>query len=104
MSCVQLLKLSLESFTQAGVDLHASASESLVQANAHVSERISQFRDKYTDMLKSNDALYDNIGWPLSATLCSNETLPKATIETHLSNLQKQVDETMEMLEGLGQE
>ncbi|CAH0058723.1 unnamed protein product [Clonostachys solani] len=103
-SDVGLAKQFSEAFTQAGVDLHASALENLAQARSQVMKKMSAFGDKVSKTLDQQHALYDSISWPLSSTLCSSGQIPKATIEKHLANLEQQIKVAEEKLEVLGQE
>uniref|UniRef100_A0A8H7K8Z5 Uncharacterized protein n=1 Tax=Bionectria ochroleuca TaxID=29856 RepID=A0A8H7K8Z5_BIOOC len=90
-SDVGLAKQFTEAFTQAGVDLHASALENLAQARSQVMKKMSAFGDKVSKTLDQQHALYDSISWPLSSTLCSSGQIPKATIEKHLTDLEQHV-------------
>lgn len=42
--------------------------------------------------MDTNDALYGNIAYPLSNTLCSGESHPQATVATHLARLAEELD------------
>ncbi|VUC20978.1 unnamed protein product [Clonostachys rosea] len=93
-----------EAYTQAGVKLHASTLESLAQAQSQILKQMSTFGNKVTKTLRQQHALYDNITWPLSATLCSSGQIPSATIEKHLASMEQHVKGAEEKLQMLGQE
>lgn len=75
-----------------------------MQAHADIQTRIDAFAEESSTALAQCDALYHNISYPLSATLCHTDTLPQATIATHLSNLKHQVASAMEEMKDLGDE
>lgn len=78
---------SLAAFTQTGSAIHAAAVERLVRVHAEIERQISLFVKLSSNAIASNDALYRNIAYPLSQTLCSDETHPRATVATHLAGL-----------------
>lgn len=86
------------------MNLHASAMESLVEAHSEIQSKIDAFAEESSTTLAQCDALYDNISYPLSATLCHSDTLPRATIETHLTDLRKEIASALEEIKVLGEE
>lgn len=53
--------------------------------------RINSFGSQSSSVLKDCKALYDNITYPLSATLCHSENYRRASIAAHLDTLQSQL-------------
>ncbi|KAH6983396.1 hypothetical protein BKA56DRAFT_655884 [Ilyonectria sp. MPI-CAGE-AT-0026] len=93
-----------ESFAQAGTKLHASATAQLIEAHSDIQSRISRFVGESSATLLENEALYSNIAYPLSATLCHSDNFPRASIIDHLTNLKKEFSSTKEELHRLGAE
>lgn len=84
--------------------LHAEAMEQLIQAHNEIQSRIDNFAKETAVALSERDALYGNIAYPLSATLCHTDNYPRATIATHLANLRRDLSATTEELQRLGEE
>ncbi|KAF4466202.1 hypothetical protein FALBO_6939 [Fusarium albosuccineum] len=80
-----------EAYARNGMTLHAAAVEKLINAHSEVQSRITRFSNDSAATLSQCNALYSNIAYPLSATLCHDNTHPRATIATHLSDLKKEI-------------
>ncbi|KAF4984969.1 hypothetical protein FDECE_16935 [Fusarium decemcellulare] len=80
-----------EAYARNGMALHTAAVEKLVNAHSEVQSRITRFSNDSAATLSQCNALYSNIAYPLSATLCHDNTHPRATIATHLSDLKKEI-------------
>lgn len=84
--------------------LHASAMEKLILAHVEIQSKIDSFAETSSAALAQSDALYNNIAYPLAATLCRDKTNPRATIAVHLSNLKQELEATIKELEALEEE
>ncbi|KAF4984713.1 hypothetical protein FZEAL_154 [Fusarium zealandicum] len=93
-----------EAFARMGMALHASAFEQLIQAHTQVQSRIMRFSSESAATLTQCNALYSNIAYPLSATLCYSDDFSRATIATHLGNLNKDIAKAKEELDRLSEE
>ncbi|KND86610.1 hypothetical protein TOPH_08747 [Tolypocladium ophioglossoides CBS 100239] len=91
-------------FADAGLELYTSVAEEIVQAHGATESQIAGLSDKSSAVLSQADALYSNIAYPLSATLCHADSLPSATIATHLSTLRNQLSAAQDELRELQQE
>ncbi|KAF7542609.1 hypothetical protein G7Z17_g11437 [Cylindrodendrum hubeiense] len=97
-------RIDVESFAQAGINLHASATAQLIEAHSDIQSRISRFVGESSATLSESDAIYANIAYPLSATLCHSDNFPNASILSHLTNLKKEISSAKEELQRLGAE
>ncbi|POR39522.1 Uncharacterized protein TPAR_00310 [Tolypocladium paradoxum] len=91
-------------FTEAGLEFYTSVAGELMQAHGAIESQIADLASKSSAVLSLADALYSNIAYPLSATLCHADNLPSATIATHLSTLREQLSAAQDELQGLQQE
>ncbi|CAM1509503.1 Fc.00g032420.m01.CDS01 [Cosmosporella sp. VM-42] len=89
---------------QDGMELHASAMEQLIKAHGEIQSKIDTFAEESSAALSETDALYGNIAYPLSATLCHTDNIPRATVATHLANLKNDICSATEELQKLGEE
>lgn len=74
--------------------------------NVHdvISDQINAFHAESVSTLSDTGALYGNITYPLSATICHSKRLPKGTIQKHLSLLQAKISTAEEELQSLNKE
>ncbi|KAJ3504707.1 hypothetical protein NM208_g16297 [Fusarium decemcellulare] len=93
-----------EAYARNGMALHAAAVEKLINAHSEVQSRITRFSNDSAATLSQCNALYSNIAYPLSATLCHDNTHPRATIATHLSDLKKEIARAKEEIVQLSHE
>ena len=93
-----------DAFKHTGSDMHSSAAERLFGINADIKAEIQQLTRNSSAALETNAALYSNIEWPLSRTLCTGRTLPRSTVEDHLSSLQRDLSKAEDHLAGLASE
>ncbi|KAH6897297.1 hypothetical protein B0T10DRAFT_557120 [Thelonectria olida] len=91
-----------ESFALMGMDLHTSAMNQIIKSRSEIEQKISHFVVDSSTTLSQNNALYSNISYPLSATLCHSDNFPKASILNHLANLKKEIMSAKEELRSLG--
>ncbi|KAH7325707.1 hypothetical protein B0I35DRAFT_474452 [Stachybotrys elegans] len=75
-----------EMLIETGLEIHSAAIDALVKNHGEIEAKIDDFARQYTPVIDETEALYSNIVYPLSATLCHSDTKPRATIATHLSN------------------
>ena len=75
-----------------------------MQAYASIEAQISDLRDASSAALAQADNLYSNIEYTLAATLCHANTLPCATIATHLSTLRDQLSMAQDEMKTLQRE
>ncbi|KAF7561801.1 hypothetical protein G7046_g2341 [Stylonectria norvegica] len=93
-----------ESFAKTGMSLHASAMAKLVKAHDDVQSRIDHFSADSSTTMSQCTAIYKNIAYPLSRTMCHTDNLPKETIAAHLSSLKQDIISTKEEIQKLGAE
>ncbi|KAK7419854.1 hypothetical protein QQZ08_010688 [Neonectria magnoliae] len=86
------------------MNLHASATAQLVETHSKIQSRISRFVSESSGTLAQNEALYSNIAYPLSATLCHSDKFPRASILDHLANLKQEILSAKEQVQRLGAE
>ncbi|KAF4343647.1 hypothetical protein FBEOM_2387 [Fusarium beomiforme] len=67
-----------ESYARMGMSLHSSAIEDLIEAHTEVLDKTARFAEKSAQTLSQSKKLYDNIAFPLYATLCHNDEYPQA--------------------------
>lgn len=79
--------MSAEAFTDARLRLYTSVAQEIVQAHGNIDASIEALSAESSAAVSRADALYANISYPLSATLCHAENLPSVTIAAHLSSL-----------------
>lgn len=84
--------------------LHASAMEQLIQAHNEIQSRIDNLAKEASTSLAECNTLYSNIAYPLSATLCHTDHIPRATIATHLANLKQDINFSLVELQLLEEE
>lgn len=99
-----MLILYLDAFAQTAVELRRSNVENLVQIHDTIAEKITCLGQDNDKSAIPMEKLYDSIGFPLSATLCHDAKRETATIDTHLSVLQSQLQASQEELEKLRKE
>ncbi|KFA77242.1 hypothetical protein S40288_01334 [Stachybotrys chartarum IBT 40288] len=93
-----------DTLVNTGVELHSDAIGKITKGHADIQAKIAEFAEQSSRALSQANSLYSNIAYPLSATICESENLPRATIATHLSNLLKKLDDAEAELRVLGQE
>lgn len=93
-----------EAFTQAGSTMHASVVERLVQAHAEMEIRLEGFSHGLATKLAANEALYSNITWPLSKTLCHTDTRTSASLASHLEDFGRELQEVEHGIKDLAKE
>lgn len=104
-SCYNLsLPTPPESLAEVGSDLHAAAIEQLVESHRDIETKITDLANSSGPVLSRVDSVYSNIEYPLGATICHSDALPRETITTHLSNLQAKFDDADKELRKLAAE
>ncbi|GAO19369.1 hypothetical protein UVI_02045540 [Ustilaginoidea virens] len=93
-----------ESFARYGQDVYNTAVEAVQSAHKATSSEIAGFQARVSSTLGRAHALYDNIVYPLSATVCHSESLPRASIAKHIRTLQKRLSAAEDELEKLNEE
>ncbi|PHH92691.1 hypothetical protein CDD83_5928 [Cordyceps sp. RAO-2017] len=93
-----------DTFAEEGLRFYASVTQGIMQARNAVNSRISDLGGESAAVLSRAEALYSNIAYPLSATLCHAENVASATIATHLSALDAKLSAAQEELDALQSE
>ncbi|PNY29542.1 Uncharacterized protein TCAP_00545 [Tolypocladium capitatum] len=91
-------------FAEAGLEFYTSVAEEIMQAHGAIESKITDLSDESSAALTQADALYSNVAYPLSVTLCHADNHPSATIATHLATLRDQLSAAQDELRGLQQE
>lgn len=84
--------------------MYETAVDQLTEAHSEIEAQIARFGEATSAAMAFNDALYSNIEYPLSSTLCHNEKHPRATIASHLEQLHQRLHQAREALLGLSNE
>lgn len=87
-----------------GAELHATAAAHIGDAFEGIEQKIGQLSEVSIECLSLAELLYDNISYPLSATLCHSENKPRATIANHLSMLHEELTSASDKLRSLHSE
>ncbi|PFH61124.1 hypothetical protein XA68_18131 [Ophiocordyceps unilateralis] len=93
-----------ETFAEAGLRFYTAVAEEIVQARRDMDSQIAKLSEESAAVLSRADALYSNVTYPLSATLCHVDNGPSATIAAHLSALRANLSAAQGELEGLQNE
>lgn len=93
-----------DTLVNTGAELHSDAISKITEGHADIQAKIAEFAEQSSRALSQANSLYSNIAYPLSATICESENLPRATIAAHLSSLLKKLDDAEAELGVLGQE
>ncbi len=70
-----------------GAGIHAATVVAIGDAFGGIDEKISNLAEASSTSLSRAESLYNNISYPLSATLCHSDKQPRATIAEHLATL-----------------
>ncbi|OAA34176.1 hypothetical protein NOR_08626 [Metarhizium rileyi] len=80
-----------DAFARHGEETYKSAVSDLKGIHEAIAGRINAFHTESTRTMSNATALYGNITYPLSMTVCHSNNFPKATIEKHLSILKGRI-------------
>ncbi|KAK1255503.1 hypothetical protein MKX08_009498 [Trichoderma sp. CBMAI-0020] len=93
-----------KAFAEEAVELHTSTRTRLVEAHNDIISKISDFNALTWSITSAVDDIYANLSYPPSATLCSSDSFPSATVATHLASAKAQLEEAKKQLCGLQDE
>ncbi|PON24226.1 hypothetical protein TGAM01_v206914 [Trichoderma gamsii] len=96
--------LFAEAFAEEAVELHTSTRNKLLEAQQDINSKISDFETLTSSIISVVDDIYANLSYPPSATLCSSDDFPSATIATHLASAKVQLEEAKKQLHSLQDE
>ena len=84
-----------------GSEIHEAAREEISETFQSIDEKINALSEASSATLGRVDSLYDNIAYPLSATLCHSDKRVQATITEHLSNMHNELNSASDKLKAL---
>jgi hypothetical protein len=93
-----------EAFAEEAVELHTSTRNRLLEAQQDINLKIFDFETLTSSVTSAVDDIYANLSYPPSATLCSSDNFPSATVVTHLASAKIQLEEAKEQLRDLQDE
>lgn len=93
-----------DALTQRGRSLYESVVDDIAQAHGDIEQRIVRFSSTWSATLSTHDKLYDNIGWPLGQTRCSDSVRPRATLSVHFDKMSQEIESAKNKLIGLENE
>jgi hypothetical protein len=93
-----------EAFAEEGVELHNITRNKLLEAQQDINSKISDFETLTSSITSAVDEIYANLSYPPSATLCSSDSFPSATVATHLAGAKDQLEEAKRQLRDLQDE
>lgn len=81
--------------------MHNSTRNKLLEAHNDINSKISDFDTLTSSITSAIDDIYANLSYPPSATLCSSDNFPSATVATHLASAKAQLEEAKKQLRDL---
>ncbi|KHN94846.1 uncharacterized protein MAM_07265 [Metarhizium album ARSEF 1941] len=93
-----------ETFARCGEETYKSVACNLEAVHRSLSGQIDAFHAESAATLSDAAALYENISYPLSMTVCHSGRFPRGTIEQHLSALRDKMAAAEEELASLDAE
>ncbi|KAM0485510.1 hypothetical protein ACHAPX_001497 [Trichoderma viride] len=93
-----------KAFAEEAVELHTSTRNRLLEAQQDINLKIFDFETLTSSVTSAVDDIYANLSYPPSATLCSSDNFPSATVVTHLASAKIQLEEAKEQLRDLQDE
>ncbi|KAG6017586.1 hypothetical protein E4U41_004175 [Claviceps citrina] len=99
-----IFPLSAEIFALYGQEIYNLSLKAVQSAHEATSAKISAFHAQAASTSAHTRHLYNNISYPLSATLCQSETFPSASLGRHLRTLSKKLSAAETELDRLDEE
>ncbi|KAG6049912.1 hypothetical protein E4U39_005255 [Claviceps sp. Clav50 group G5] len=87
-----------------GQDIYNLSIRAVQAAHENTSAKISAFHAQAADTSAHTTHLYNNISYPLSATLCQSENFPSASLGRHMRTLHKRLSAAEMELDRLNEE
>ncbi|KAL7893011.1 hypothetical protein HDV63DRAFT_397415 [Trichoderma sp. SZMC 28014] len=93
-----------KAFAEEAVELHTSTTNKFLEAHQDINSKISDFETLTSSIASAVDDIYANLSYPPSATLCSSDNFPSATVATHLASAKARLEEVKKLLRDLQEE
>ncbi|KAG6168804.1 hypothetical protein E4U51_001906 [Claviceps purpurea] len=101
---VDVDELESHIFALYGQDIYNLSIRAVQAAHENTSAKISAFHAQAANTSAHTTHLYNNISYPLSATLCQSENFPSASLGRHMRTLHKRLSAAETELDRLNEE